>query len=111
VFESIRGALLSDRGTLVLVATLREGGLGVFSDAEGRVPILAIGSPLLGSVVADFALNAVSMNARDQVAIRVTLADGREAIVRSDPIGEDPTSGVATARAPATAASTRRRYG
>lgn len=84
-FESIRGGLISDRGTLLLIGTPRAGGLGVFTDELGASAIVQVGAPLDGSPVEEFAVNAVSVNASDQVAIRATLADGRQVIARSDP--------------------------
>ncbi len=40
-----------------------------------------------GSTVVDLALNPVSINAVGQLAIRVTLADGRQFVLRADPAG------------------------
>jgi len=47
--------------------------------------ILAIGEALRGSSVADFGANPVSINAGGHVAVRATLADGRQLILRADP--------------------------
>jgi hypothetical protein len=88
-FTSIRGGLLSDAGTLLVIGTAVDGGLGVFTDAAGEHAIVQVGMPLLGSTVTEFALNPVSVNARDQVAVRVSLADGSEAILRADPVDDD----------------------
>jgi hypothetical protein len=82
-FESFRGALLDDDGEVVFFATRasREGGsLGVY--AEDGSALLAIGDAAAGSRVVDFALNPVSINRRGELACRVALASGREAIVR-----------------------------
>jgi hypothetical protein len=69
-----------------MIATPRGGSLGLFDgpdpDADG---ILAIGDPLLDTAVEDFAANPVSVNAHGQVAIRGSLADGRQVILRADP--------------------------
>ncbi len=85
-FESFRGVLLDGAGRIVFYATPRGGTLGVFS---GHDPIadclLSLGSPLFGSTVAEFALNPVSINDAGQIAIRVTLTDRRQFILRSDP--------------------------
>jgi hypothetical protein len=85
-FESCRGALISSGGGVVFIATPRGGSLGLFSgpdpDADG---ILALGDPLHGSSVADLAANPVSVNADGHVAVRATLADGRQLILRADP--------------------------
>ena len=48
-------------------------------------PAVPDGDALFGSTVADFALNPVSFNDAGQVAIRATLANGRQLIVRADP--------------------------
>ena len=85
-FESFRGVLLDGAGRIVFYATPRGGTLGVFS---GHDPIadclLSLGSPLFGSTVAEFVLNPVSINDAGQIAIRVTLTDRRQFILRSDP--------------------------
>jgi hypothetical protein len=86
-FEAFRGALIGGAGAVVRIATPRGGSLGLFSGPDpGRDKILAIGDPLLGSTVADLASNPVSVNATGQVAIRVSLTDGRQLILRADPV-------------------------
>jgi hypothetical protein len=87
-FESFRGALVNGRGLVAFYATPRGGRLGVYGGADpaGR-PVIALGEPLLGSIVSEFALNPVSVNEAAQIAVRVALADGRQAIVRADPAG------------------------
>ena len=86
-FESLRSALVNNEGTIVFAATPRGGRLGVFCGPDPVTDrIIEIGVPLFGSAVADFALNPVSMNNAGQLAIRVALADGRQAIVRADPM-------------------------
>ncbi|MEP0847616.1 MAG: hypothetical protein HRF50_12470 [Phycisphaerae bacterium] len=85
-FESFRGVLLNNAGRIVFYATPREGTLGVFSGPDPRADcVIAFGAPLLGSTVADFALNPVSINDAGQLAIRVRLDDGRQYILRADP--------------------------
>ena len=84
-FESFRGALINDAGTVFFYGTPSGGELGVYAAADPRRAIVAFGEALFGSTVVDFALNPVSVNARDQLAIRVRLADGRQLIVRADP--------------------------
>jgi len=85
-FESIRGVLLDAAGRAVFYATPRGGRLGVFSGPDPRRDsVLSIGSALLGSTVAEFALNPVSINSAGQLAVRVALADGRQWILRADP--------------------------
>lgn len=84
-FESLRGALVSSRGTVVVIGTRRAGSMGVHTGLGAADRVLCLGDPLFGSSIADFALNPVSMNSLDQLAIRVRLADSRELILRSDP--------------------------
>jgi hypothetical protein len=86
-FEAFRGALSGGAGAVVRIATPRDGSLGLFSGPDpARDKILAIGDPLFGSTVADLASNPVSVNATGQVAIRVSLTDGRQLILRADPV-------------------------
>jgi hypothetical protein len=86
-FETCRGALITGAGAVVCIATPRGGTLGLFAgpDPEGD-RILALGDPLLGSTVADLASNPVSVNAAGQVAIRASLTNGTQVILRADPI-------------------------
>jgi hypothetical protein len=85
-FESFRGALIDGRGAVVFLGTPRRGNLGLFTGPDPDADrILGIGDDLLGSTVTDFAANPVSINAGGQLAVRVSLADGREVILRVDP--------------------------
>jgi hypothetical protein len=85
-FESCRGALISSAGEVVCIATPRGRSLGLFAGTDPDADrILALGDPLLGSTIADFAANPVSINADGHVAVRATLADSRQLILRSDP--------------------------
>lgn len=86
-FESLRGALIGDDGTIAFIGTPRGGRLGVFAGLTAEGEVVSLGGPLLGSTVADLALNPVSINGRGQLAIRARLADSRELILRSDPVG------------------------
>jgi hypothetical protein len=82
-FESVRGALVGGAGDIVFLATPRGGTLGIHDGKSRR--ILALGDPLFGSTVVDFALNPVSINHAGQLAIRLALASGRQLVVRADP--------------------------
>ena len=85
-FESFRGALLDGSGRCVFYGTPRGGGLGLFAGPDPETDcLLAVGSPLLGSTVAGFALNPVSINDAGQLAVRVALLDGRQLMIRADP--------------------------
>ncbi len=72
---------------MVRIATPRGGSLGLFAGPEPEADrILAVGDPLFGSTVADLASNPVSVNAAGQVAVRARLADGRQLVLRADPL-------------------------
>ena len=85
-FESFRGSLLDGAGRLVFYATPRGGELGLFAGPDPEADcLLAVGSPLFGSIVAGFALNPVSINDAGQLAVRVALLDERQLVLRADP--------------------------
>ncbi|MGH2842083.1 MAG: DUF7453 family protein [Solirubrobacteraceae bacterium] len=85
-FEAYQGALISNGGAVVIVATPRGGSVGLFGGPDPDADrILALGDQLLGATVEDFAANPVSVNASGQVAIRANLADERQVILRADP--------------------------
>jgi hypothetical protein len=88
-FESCRGALVADSGVIIAIATPRGRRLGLFAGPDPDVDrILALGDPLLGSEISDLAANPVSLNSHGRLAVRVLLADGRQLILRADPIGD-----------------------
>ncbi|MGE5413035.1 MAG: hypothetical protein ACM3NW_02590 [Syntrophomonadaceae bacterium] len=83
-FASHRGALIAG-DTLVRIATPPGGALGLFRGPDPEADrILGIGDAALGSVVEDLAANAVSVDPVGHLALRISLEDGREAIVRTD---------------------------
>jgi hypothetical protein len=85
-FESFRGVLINRAGLVAFTAVPRGGRLGVFAGADPIADrIVCLGDPLFGSTVTGFALNPVSVNEAAQLAIRVRLADDRQAVVRVDP--------------------------
>lgn len=85
-FESFRSVLLHGESGLILCATPRGGRLGVYRGADPGAPrILGLGDAFEGSTVADFALNAVSVNAAGQLALRLRLENGRQLILRAEP--------------------------
>jgi hypothetical protein len=86
-FDGFRGALVNRTGLVAFSATARGGRLGVYAGADPVADrIIALGDPLFGSAVTEFALNPVSVNEAGQLAIRVRLADGRQTILRADPV-------------------------
>ena len=83
-FESFRGALINDSGTVFFYATPRGGRLGIYAGSDPLADaVLSIGDPLFDSTVVDFALNPVSINERGELAIRIRLANARQMIVRA----------------------------
>jgi hypothetical protein len=85
-FEAYRGALITNASAVVIIATPHCGSLGLFAGPDPAVDgILSLGDALLDSTVEDLAANPVSVNAIGQVAIRASLADGRQVILRADP--------------------------
>jgi hypothetical protein len=92
-FESFRGVLISRAGLVAFCATPRGGRLGVYAGADPIADrVISLGDPLFGSTVTGFALNPVSVNEAAQLAIRVSLADDRQAIVRVDPVQVAPVA-------------------
>lgn len=81
-FESFRGLLLDGSGPVVFYATPPGGELGIYR-AIGHERVLGIGTPMLGSRIVELALNPVSVDARGNFAVRVKLADGREAVLHA----------------------------
>jgi hypothetical protein len=72
----------------VRIATRRGGTLGLYGGADPDADrILAVADHAFGSTVVEFAANQVSINDGGQVAVRVSLADGRQLILRADPEG------------------------
>jgi hypothetical protein len=87
-FEACRGALITNSGEVVRIATPRGGSLGLFAGPDPEADrIVGIGDSLLGSTVVELAANPVSVNAAGQVAVRARLTDGRQLVLRADPGG------------------------
>jgi hypothetical protein len=83
-FEAFRGALISSAGAVAFIATPRGESPGLFAGPDPEADrILALGDQLLGSTVEDLAANPVSVNAAGQLAVRASLTDGRQLIVRA----------------------------
>lgn len=83
-YGSCRGVLLGDTGAVVFYATPPGGTIGIYGGPHpGEQRVLGIGDPVYGSTVAGFVLNPVSMNESGHLALRLELADGRQAIVRA----------------------------
>jgi hypothetical protein len=80
---------ISNREGAVFGADLAAGGTGIFDGPDAVADkILATGDALSGSTVAGFPanfLNPRGLNNAGQIVFRVSLADGRTALVRADP--------------------------
>jgi hypothetical protein len=86
-FESFRGVVVGG-GPLVRIATPRGEAIGLFDGPDPEADrILAVGDPFLGSTVSDLAANPVSVSAAGLLAVRASLADGRELILRTELLG------------------------
>lgn len=84
-FVSLRSVLLDGSNVPILCATRRGGELGIYRGTGAQAKrILGLGDVFLDSTVTDFALNAVSVNAHGQLAVRVRLANGRQFILRAE---------------------------
>ena len=86
-FASLRGVLVNDAGIAAFYGTPVGGRLGIYTGPDARQHrLLGLGDVLYDGTVVDFALNPVSVNSRGQLAIRVGLDDGRQFILRADPL-------------------------
>ncbi len=84
-FERFRGILLDAQGRIVFYATPKGRTLGIYCGPDPVADrLIGEGYPFLGSTVREFALNPVSINDAGQLAVRLGLEDGRQAIVRAD---------------------------
>src|SRR5262249_56847714 len=86
---------LNDAGTVAFFAILAGGGSGIFTGPDPVADrVIGIGDPLLGSTVV--ALNFVpeGLNDSGQLAFGAGLADGRQVVVRADPVAIPEPSGV-----------------
>lgn len=84
-FENYRSVQQFGASGLIVCATPRGGQLGIYRGAGPNAPrLVGLGDAFQDSTVADFALNAVSVNASGQIAIRLRLANGRQFILRAE---------------------------
>lgn len=84
-FPFVRGGLLVSGGLLAVYVQTARSPLAVLVGPDPERDLLAgVGLPLFGSEVVDLALNPVSGDAVGWVAIRLTLADGRSLVCRTE---------------------------
>jgi hypothetical protein len=88
-FSGFSPPSLNNAGTVAFDATLEAGGRGIFTGpdpVDDRV--IGTGDPLFGSTVTGVFVGPEGLNDSGQLAFRATLADGRQVIVRADPVPE-----------------------
>jgi hypothetical protein len=74
---------------VVFLAGLRSGGSGIFRGPDPVADvIIASGDPLFGSTVANVFFTEGGLNDNGQVAFVAQLEDGREVVVRAQPVPE-----------------------
>jgi hypothetical protein len=87
--------VINNSGEVAFLATLDIGGVGIFSGPDPVTDkILRTGDFLFGSEIIDLPSNGARLGLNDsgQVAFEALLADGRDVIVRADPIAAVPES-------------------
>lgn len=86
-FLDFGGPSINDRGSVAFFADLPGGDSGIFAITGSLERIVGTGDPLLGSTVTRLGFfSPQGMNDRGQLAFLAVLADGRQAIVRADPV-------------------------
>ncbi len=70
---------------MICIATPRAGTIGLFTGPDPESDrMIALRDALLGSIITDFASNPVSVNTVSQIAVRITLDDGRQVVLRGN---------------------------
>lgn len=83
IWSSFRGALFGSSGRIIHFSEAAHGCLGAYFGPDPvDHALLVCGQNFLGDKLVDFALNPVSINANDQIVLRVKWQSGRQAIVR-----------------------------
>ncbi len=85
-FSGFRGHSLNNKGAIAFPADLDSGGFGIYlSDGKGGfITVLQTGDSFMGSTVSNCGVGTNGLNDKNQLAIWVKLADGREGIYRAD---------------------------
>lgn len=84
-FSSIGSPALNNLGEVAFLADLDLGGKGIFTVSSPAAKVIQTGGPLFGSTVTQLFFFR-GLDDAGQVAFKATLADGRQAIVRADPV-------------------------
>lgn len=88
------GLAINNEGTLVFLASLDDGGSGIFTGSDPVAnKVIAVGDSLLGSTVTSLRLSSDGLNNSGELAFSATLADGTQGIFRTEPVPE-PASGL-----------------
>jgi hypothetical protein len=93
-FSDLFAPSINDLGSVAFLADLKKGGSGIFTGPDPAAnKVIAIGDPLFGSTVTALQFSSQGLNNSGQVAFWASLADGRQVIVRADPLAvPEPTS-------------------
>lgn len=85
---------INDQGMVAFLGTTDTGVTGIFTGSDPTTDkVVAIGDELSGSTVQDLLITQNSLNNAGEVAFEAILADGREIIVRAEPVPE-PSDGI-----------------
>jgi hypothetical protein len=88
---SLGGPAINNADTVAFLASLDDGSSGIFTGPDPvNNKVIAAGDALFGSSVASLFLFREGLNDAGQIAFLATLADGRELVVRADPVPEPP---------------------
>ena len=93
-FSSLSTPSINDLGTVVFLASLNQGGQGIFTGPDSvRDKVITTGDSLSGSTVTSlsFGRGSKGLNNSGQVAFLAQLANGTSGIFRADPDSPTPT--------------------
>lgn len=97
---------LNDQGRVAFLAETLGGTRGIFDGPSPDDLVIAVGDPLFGSTVADLFLGHEGLNDIGQLAFNARVVDGREFIIRANPVPEPSALAIVSA-AMAVLSSTR----
>lgn len=84
-FELLRTALINNSSNIVFYGITKEGKEGLFKGNDPSVDlIISLNDNLFDSTVVELAFNPVSMNDKDQIALRMKLENNHQLILRAD---------------------------